>query len=135
MYKRKLFESADAMLKWLNASNISPSDIISIMPFQMQGLLEKDQLRQEYELIYTAGRFQNIERQTRSNGVNGEMLNCRELGVELELHRKESAQAAVLITNLRKDLANEKVLREAAERRERALRERSWWERLIRKGE
>ena len=52
MYKRKLFESMDELLKFLNDNRISEQSIVAIMPFQVAHTSGYEQLRREYELVY-----------------------------------------------------------------------------------
>lgn len=54
---------------------------------------------------------------------------------ELAQARSEAATLAQEAQTIREELERERALREAAEAREAALKKRSWWERLTRKGE
>lgn len=129
MYQRKVFESTVELLRWLNNSSIVSEDIISIMPF------ETEQIPSGYEIIYTAGKYQNINHNVKEKNVTSLMVDTRNLAAELDLTRKKEAKTGIMISSLERELANEKSLRKAAEKRVRELKERSWWERLIRKGE
>lgn len=52
MYKRLTFESMDEVLRWMNEKEISPVSVISIIPFQTNGISGKEQLKREYEVVY-----------------------------------------------------------------------------------
>lgn len=135
MYKRKLFESMDELLKWMNESKVAPAQIISIMPFQTEGSSGKLQLRREYEIIYNAGLFEKLERTALESDVNGLLVMVRNKDAELTQARKDAAEACRKAERLDSLLGKVQKERGAAESEIWALKQRNWWQRLTKKGE
>lgn len=52
MYKRKLFESMDELLAFLNDNKMNERYIIAVLPFEACNRTGEMQLRREYELVF-----------------------------------------------------------------------------------
>ena len=99
--------------------------------------LGQENLRLATQLTSVEGK---LDRATLESGQLQKLLTASQEAeeakeAELTQVRNDFAELTQEAQMIREELARERALREASESREAALKNRSWWERLTRKGE